>query len=47
MLGYINSNSPNKINNKIFYPTGNIVSIDKKKMSILRGERKLYQDFRI
>jgi long-subunit acyl-CoA synthetase (AMP-forming) len=43
MLGYINSKSPNiKVNNKIFYPTGDIVSIDKKKDVYFEGRSKNY-----
>lgn len=43
MIGYLNSKSPNvKINNKIFYPTKDIVSIDQKKNVYFEGRIESY-----
>ena len=43
MLGYVNYKNPTKIvNGREFYPTGDIVSLDKKKNFIFCGREKDY-----
>ena len=43
MLGYVNYENPTRIiNGKKFYPTGDIVSLDKKKNFIFLGRKKDY-----
>ena len=47
MLGYVNYENPTRIiNGKKFYPTGDIVSLDKKKTLFFLVEKKrLYKGF--
>ena len=43
MLGYVNYENPTRIiNGKKFYPTGDIVSLDKKKNFVFLGRKKDY-----